>query len=43
MLIGNALVIGVGYAGLVYLKLDDIYLYGAIASMAVSYGLIAAT
>jgi len=42
MLLGNALVVSVGYIGIVYLKLDDLFLYGALVSIALSYGLLVA-
>jgi signal transduction histidine kinase len=41
MLVGNVLVVGVGYAGLVHLRLDDAYLYGVMLSIAIAYGLVA--
>lgn len=39
-IIGNALVVAVGYIGIVYLKLDEPYLYGLMLSVAIAYGLI---
>mgnify|MGYP001124612829 CR=1 FL=1 len=41
MLIGNILLIAVGYVGLVTFSLDQLYVYGLLLSIAVAYGLTA--